>query len=91
MTVRFGKGFWLTVCGVIMLFTVFVVGRNLMHAWEIRREIRDLERRKADYEARIEYDSVLMEGLRYDDRLEKFARERYMMKRPNEKVYIVEQ
>ena len=62
-------------------FTIFIVGRNLLHAIEIRKDIAILEQERAIYRARIEQDSTLLEELKYDDNLEQFARERYRMQR----------
>ena len=32
MTLRLDKRFWTVTTGIILVFTVFVVGRNLLHA-----------------------------------------------------------
>lgn len=91
MVIRFGKRFWIITTSIIIVFTVFVVGRNLLHTVKIRHEIGQLEREKVHYEQRIEQDSLLLERLRYDDYLEEFARERYRMQRRGEQVYIIEE
>ncbi|MDE5707590.1 MAG: septum formation initiator family protein [Alistipes sp.] len=88
---RLDKRFWVIVTCIIVAFTVFVVGRNLLHAIRIRSDIRSLERERDRYRRRIAQDSALLEELRYDDRLERFARERYRMQRRGETVYIVEE
>ena len=84
MQLKLDKRFWVVITCIIVVFTIFIVGRNLLHAIEIRKDIAILER------ARIEQDSTLLEELKYDDNLEQFARERYRMQRRGEKVYIVE-
>lgn len=91
MRLRLDKRFWVILTCIIVVFTVFIVGRNLLHALEIRRDIRHLERERTYYRTRIEQDSTLLESLEYDDNLERFARERYRMQRRGEKVYIVEE
>ena len=90
MKLRFDKRFWVIMTCIIVVFTVFIVGRNLMHAIEIRSDIRHLEQQKRQYQERIEQDSTLLEELKYDDNLERFARERYRMQRTGETVYVVE-
>lgn len=90
MKLRFDKRFWVIMTCIIVVFTVFIVGRNLMHAIEIRSDIRHLEQQKRQYQERIEQDSTLLEELKYDDNLERFARERYRMQRKGETVYVVE-
>ncbi|MEG2612847.1 MAG: septum formation initiator family protein [Alistipes sp.] len=89
MTLRFGRKSWIVATIVILIFTIFVVGRNVLHAVKIRREIGVLERERDRYQQRIEQDSTLIEQLKYDDYLEEYARENYHMQRADEHVYIV--
>lgn len=82
------KWFWVAATLGVCAFTAYVVGRNLLHAWKIRTQISVLEEERDLYRARIERDSALIDELRYDDRLEQFARERYRMQRAGEVVYV---
>lgn len=91
MQIRVSQKGWMIVTGVILLFTTLVVGRTLLHAIRIKREIRALEREKTHYTEKIEQDSTLVEQLQYDDYLEEYARERFRMQRRDEQVYIVEE
>ena len=91
MTLRLDKRFWTVTTGIILVFTVFVVGRNLLHAVKIRRQIGVLERERTRYLEKIARDSTLIEQLRYDDYLEQYAREHYRMRRHDDHVYIVEE
>lgn len=91
MKIRVGKTGWMIVTGIILLFTTLIVGRNLLHAIRMKREIHALEREKERYSEKIEQDSTLVERLRYDDYLEEYARERFRMQRRDEQVYIVEE
>ena len=90
MKIEFGRRFWITTTVIIVLFTLFFVGRNLLHAIELRRDIRLLEQEEAHYRRRITADSTLVEQLRYDDYLEEYAREKFQMQGKGEKVYIIE-
>ena len=90
MAFRIGRRFWIVTTAIILVFTVLLVGRNLLHTVRIRRQIAVLEREKALYEERIARDSALLERLRYDDYLEEYARERYHMQRRGEHVYLLE-
>jgi cell division protein FtsB len=57
---------------------------------EARKEIRTLEAKKAYYQNEIKADSLLLESLtRNPDSLERLARERYMMKKDHEEIFIV--
>ena len=90
MAFRIGRRFWIVTTAIILVFTVLLVGRNLLHTVRIRRQIAVLEREKALYEERIARDSALLERLRYDDYLEEYARERYRMQRRGEHVSLLE-
>ncbi|MCM1151490.1 MAG: septum formation initiator family protein [Alistipes sp.] len=87
---HFSKKFWLTVTGSIALFTLFIMGRNAVHAIRIKRQINVLHRQEETYRAKIAADSALLEQLRYDEYLEEYAREHFRMRRTDEHVYIVE-
>ena len=91
MKFRFGRRFWIVTTAIILVFTVFVIGRHVVHAVKIKRQINALEREREFYRARIEQDSTLLERLRYDDYLEEYARENYHMQRSDEHVYIIKE
>lgn len=73
-----------------MLFMLFVIGRNMLHALRIKGSISTLEAEAEYYEERVKADSMLIEELKFDDKLEKYAREHYRMQRRGESVYIIE-
>lgn len=87
MQIEFGRRFWITTTVIIVLFTLFFVGQNLLHAIGIKRELAALEREREHYRARITADSTLVEQLQYDDYLEAYAREQFGMQHPDEQVY----
>lgn len=89
MAFKFGRRFWIVTTIIILVFTVFVVGRNLLHSVKIRRQIGVLEDEKELYRQKIARDSTLIERLKYDDYLEEYARENYHMQRRDEQVYIL--
>ena len=91
MKIRIGRRFWILLTAGIVVFSVFVIGRNALHAVKIKRQINALERERSFYVEKIAQDSSLLEQLRYDDYLEEYAREHYHMQRRNEHVYILEE
>lgn len=90
MNIHLGRRFWIAATALIIVFTIFIVGRNALHALKIKRQIKVLTRESDHYRAQIERDSTLLERLRYDDYLEEYAREHYRMQRRDEHVYILE-
>lgn len=91
MKIRPGRKFWIAATAIIVVLTLFVVGRNALHAVKIKGQINALLREELFYRERIAQDSALVEQLRYDDYLEEYARENYHMQRRDEYVYIVEE
>lgn len=91
MKIQLGRRFWIVLTAIIVVFSVFVIGRNALHAVKIKRQINALERERSFYVEKIAQDSSLLEQLRYDDYLEEYAREHYHMQRRDEHVYILEE
>ncbi|MDE5579068.1 MAG: septum formation initiator family protein [Alistipes sp.] len=91
MDARYVKRFWIGATLFIVAFTLFIVGRNVVHAIRIQRQINALTRQKEALRVRIDADSTLLEQLRYDEYLEEFAREHFRMRRSDDYVYIVEE
>ena len=79
-----------TLATVIVLVTAYVIVRNLIVIIDYRVRIAGLEREKRAYLNSIAADSALVERLKYDEYLEEYARERYRMQRPGERVFVVE-
>ena len=89
MRFEVGRKFWIAATAIIVVLTLFVVGRNALHAVKIKGQINALLREELFYRERIAQDSALVEQLRYDDYLEEYARENYHMQGRNEHVYII--
>ena len=89
MKIRPGRKFWIAATAIIVVLTLFVVGRNALHAVKIKGQINALLREELFYRERIAQDSALVEQLRYDDYLEEYARENYHMLGRDEHVYII--
>ena len=69
MKIRPGRKFWIAATAIIVVLTLFVVGRNALHAVKIKGQINALLREELFYRERIALDSALVEQLRYDDYL----------------------
>ena len=68
---------------------LFFDHHNMINQIELRAELYQLESDRAYYQAEIEQiREDLDELLQNDDKLEKFAREKYFMKKPNEEIFL---
>ncbi len=76
---------------VVILFTLFLIGRTTLSIIRTYAAIHRLEVERDGYLQSIAEDSTLIEQLRYDEYLEKYAREHYHMQRRNEHVYIIDE
>ena len=81
---------WIAVKWVFVAVTGYVIIRNIIVIVDYRIKISRLQREKAAYQRSIEADSLLIEQLKHDDMLEKYARERYRMHRADEDVFLTE-
>ena len=78
---------------IILLFIVWIIffdNYNLIRQSKIKKEIKQLEENKSFYKNEIKKDSTeYHELLNSDEKKEKFAREKFLMRKENEDVYII--
>lgn len=78
---------------IILLFIVWIIffdNYNLIRQSKIKKEIKQLEENKSFYTKEIKKDSTeYYELLNSDEKKEKFAREKFLMRKENEDVYII--
>jgi cell division protein DivIC len=77
----------------ILIFIVWILlldSNNLIDRYKDMRELHKLKIDKEYYIKRIEEDKQKLHELKTDNHnLEKFAREQYLMKKPDEDLYII--
>lgn len=80
----------LIVIGVVIIFGFVLSDSSLYSRFFIYdREIRQLENQIEDYQEQAKRDKEQLEQLNSNkDDIEKFAREKYLMKKENEDIYI---
>lgn len=83
------KYIWRATVICILILAAILIGRPLISLIRTYAEIRELNKEKAIYEESIRRDSLLIESLKYNEFLEKYARERYHMQGKEEQVYIL--
>src|SRR5437868_3826282 len=78
----------LAIFAVIILFTDH---NNLFEQWDRKQELKKLRTKKAYYEEEIEKTKKKVADLRNNAAaLEKFAREKFYMKRDNEDLFVID-
>ena len=70
---------------------VFIDNNSLIQRYEYNKKIKELQKEIKHYNQIIEEGRLQLEELRSnDDNLEKFAREKFLMKKPNEDIFLIE-
>ena len=73
-----------------IVWLVFFDSNNILNGLKVKDKLNDLKKQKQFYMNEIKQDSILTRKLLSDTiELEKFARERYLMKKDNEDVYLI--
>jgi cell division protein DivIC len=77
----------------IAIFTVWILlidSNNLISRFRDMSELHNLKKEKEYYETKVDIDKKKINELKTDNNnLEKFAREQYLMKKPDEDLFIV--
>ena len=69
---------------------LFIDEHDMISQMELKSELRDLVKTKDYYDVQIEVTKKdLEELLTNNDNLERFAREKYLMKKPNEDIFVI--
>ncbi len=83
------NAYWLVT--IVFFALTFVMGNSSLYKrYTYDEKIRSLEKEIKHYQKEIEINSKKLNDLHTDkEGLERFAREEYFMKKPNEDVYII--
>ncbi|MDG1821834.1 MAG: septum formation initiator family protein [Flavobacteriaceae bacterium] len=73
-----------------VIWMVFLDTNSLMIYLSLEKKLSELERQKISLEKDIEKDKKTLIQLSDSIAMERYARERYLMKRKNEDVYLIE-
>jgi len=78
---------------IILLFLIWMLffdtNSFLIHK-ELNDDINALEETKEFYEKEIKKDKLFIEKMQDSNEIEKFAREKYYLKKENEEIFIIE-
>ncbi|MBZ0326443.1 MAG: septum formation initiator family protein [Altibacter sp.] len=76
---------------VLFIIWMFFFDTNsfLIHK-ELNDDIKALEENKEFYQEEIKQDKSFIEKMQDSNEIEKFAREKYFLKKPNEDIYLIE-
>lgn len=75
---------------IFIVWMLFFDANSFLVHRELNQEVKELESNKTYFEKEIQKDKEYLEKLKQEDELEKFARERYFLKKENEEIFIIE-
>lgn len=81
--------YWIAVTILFVVIMTFFVRNSVLDAVQIQWRINELDDQIDMYRTKAREDSIFIEMLKYDDFLEKFARENFYMKYDGEEIYII--
>lgn len=90
------KGFKLFTNTYILVLTIFLIwmvffdGNSLLIHRELQKEINELKQQREFLKEEIEKDKKMLNEFKSPKALEKYAREKYYMKKANEEVFLIE-
>ena len=84
------KNKYVLVGSIVFLWVSFFDSQNLVKQSLLKEEIKDLEEKRNFYKTEIQKDSIALHELTTNPKTqEKFAREKYLMKKDNEDVIVI--
>ncbi len=86
------KNKYLIAVEVFVLVVLFTPRNSFLYYLKVNKQLKELEDRKQFLEDEIHSDSIRFSELEKSmEAAEKFGREKYMMKRENEDIYVIKE
>jgi len=81
---------YIIVFGVFAVYVTFFDSHNLIDRWDRNKKLNELQEEYKYYQNEIKDNNEKLNALKTNDEyLEKFAREKYLMKKANEDIFII--
>ena len=74
---------------LFLLWMLFFDSNSYLNHRKLSKSIKQLEKDKLHYRNEIQKDSIAIEELSSPKGLEKYAREKYHMKKENEEIFLI--
>ncbi|HHB52041.1 MAG TPA: septum formation initiator [Saprospiraceae bacterium] len=88
--IKFITNIYVIILAIFIVWMVCFDENSLLIHYEFNKEIKKLNTEKNYFKTEIAKDKKIMDSLKKPDQLEKFAREKYLMKKENEDIYIIQ-
>jgi len=88
--IKYSSNFYVLATLSFLGWMIFIDSNNLPTQWRLTKQLWELEDQKEFYkQKKIQIQQERKELFGNSDLLEKFAREKYLMKKPTEDLYVV--
>ncbi|MEM6684955.1 MAG: septum formation initiator family protein [Bacteroidota bacterium] len=85
------KNIYIIISAIFIVWMLFLDANSWFSTHrELKKQIELLEEQKLNLQREIKKDREMIKKLSNKDEREKYARERYFMKKENEEIYIIE-
>ncbi len=81
---------YILVLTIFLIWMAFFDTNSMLIHLELRKEIKKLEKQKEFLRGEIAKDKEALRKLSDSSELEKYAREKYFMKKENEEIFLIE-
>lgn len=88
--VRIASNKYLLILILFLVWMIFFDTNSFFIHQELNDDINKLENNKKVYQDEIKNDKIFIEKMKDSNEIEKFAREKYYLKKENEDIYIIE-
>ena len=88
--IKFFTNSYVIILTTFLVWMMFFDENSYLNHRKFNKEIEELKKTNEFYKNKIEKDKEMIERLQDSLQLERFAREKYLMKKKNEDVYIIE-
>jgi len=85
------KSPFILLCFLFVLWMLFLDSNSYLSHRNLSHKIEQLEKDQVYYRAEIRKDSIALHELSSPEGLEKYAREKYHMKKENEEIFLIEE
>ena len=90
IVIKYSSNFYVLATLSFLVWMIFIDSNNLPTQWRLTKQLWELEDQKEFYkQKKIQIQQERNELFGNSDLLEKFAREKYLMKKPTEDLYVV--
>ena len=88
--IKFITNIYVIILAGFIVWMIFFDENSVLTHYEFSKEIKKLNTEKNYFKTEIAKDKKIIDSLKKPNQLEKFAREKYYMKKENEDIYIIQ-